>query len=801
MPSPRIRSTWKLICPAFALVLCVTAGPRAQAEPPGVAQASAGQADVVLGARHGVALRTNGEVLTWGDNVGCQLGRAGGNTSSTPAVMMRNVKEIAAAGEHSLALTVDGKVYAWGQNGYGQLGIGNTYDHCAGPVLVPSLEGRTIAHIATGIGFSLAVTTSGDLLCSGDNGMGQCPAAKGGRSEVFVPAGIPALAGNVVAVRAGGFHGLALTRDGRLFAFGRGRDGQLGNGRGVNAAAPVPELTNVTSFAAGIWHSVAVRQDGSVWTWGNNSKSQLCDGSTTNRLSPVKLAVSGIARVSAGGHTTLLQGQDGAIYVCGDNQFGSLGIGAPLVAAEPTKLTAPATSHPVLAAGGNNAAFSPDGCAVRISGDNTYGVVGARETVTDSRTFIPRANLTLCAPRLAGPLGDVVNPAPRGGVSGCWAPRVEEDAARSPKFAPLVQAMLTAEELLKNNATFLTAPEPVRMRSSLSAGPSNDGGARIHIKAVAEHKMDGTRVWSSGCGVIPQLDRIGGEILQVSVFFNVDVRGQFFGPAGTPPKRTGTVAGYPEYEHRVLITKDGRLPWIPVTLGDKLDEEEARRVNRLAEWKKTVAGMKPIDEAAMQKAYDAVKTTDPAGAEKMLASMRESAVETKRQREEVAPRTTAALEKQIADLQKYRSSFSAADLAAPAVHGDPTGEGKRKVDAQIAAIRALPPAEQQQWNDLTRQGRAVEARAIRNAHTERVSPLITDALAQYDLAILKPGDRDRAIAVKPDPAFPNYAEPNRIQMITVMFSQELDPKQTARKAWNLKTKETFDYAALAALIR
>jgi hypothetical protein len=34
-----------------------------------------------------------------------------------------------------------------------------------------------------------------------------------------------------------------------------------------------------------------------------------------------------------------------------------------------------------------------------------------------------------------------------------------------------------------------------------------------------------------------------------------------------------------------------------------------------------------------------------------------------------------------------------------------------------------------------------------------------------------------------------------------MFSQELDPKQTARKAWNLKTKETFDYAALAALIR
>ena len=88
-----------------------------------------GQGDapiVVFGTRHGVALRTNGEVLTWGDNVGCQLGRRSGNVNATPAVMMRNVKQIAAAGSHTLALTVDGKVYAWGVNGEGQLGSSAT---------------------------------------------------------------------------------------------------------------------------------------------------------------------------------------------------------------------------------------------------------------------------------------------------------------------------------------------------------------------------------------------------------------------------------------------------------------------------------------------------------------------------------------------------------------------------------------------------------------------------------------------------------------------------------------------------
>ena len=95
------------------------------------------------------------------------------------------------------------------------------------------------------------------------------------------------------------------------------------------------------SFAAGIWHSVAVRQDGSVWTWGSNSKSQLCDGTTTNRLVPTKLAPAGIASVSAGGFTTMMQAADGAIYACGDNQFGSLGLGEPLVVAAPTKMPAP----------------------------------------------------------------------------------------------------------------------------------------------------------------------------------------------------------------------------------------------------------------------------------------------------------------------------------------------------------------------------------------------------------------------------------------------------------------------------
>ena len=165
--------------------------------------------------------------------------------------------------------------------------------------------------------------------------------------------------------------------------------------------------------------------------------------------------------------------------------------------------------------------------------------------------------------------------------------------------------MLAAEDLLKKNAAFMAAPVPVRYRSSLSAGPADDGGARIHVKVVPERKIDGTRLWTGECGVIPQIDRIGGAICQISVFFNADARGPMISPTGLGPKLTGTVAGYPEYNDWVLITKDGRLPWIPQTLADKLDAEGARRQEKLAEWNRTRAGMKPMDPAAMQKAYEA----------------------------------------------------------------------------------------------------------------------------------------------------------------------------------------------------
>lgn len=767
----------------------VLVAPLCVAIAPSQLSAQAGPAAVAFGNRHAVALRTNGDVLTWGENVYCQLGRGSkGNSGRTPELVMRNGKGIAAASDHTLVLTDDGKVYGWGMNPEGALGTGNTNDQCEGPALIESLASQRVTQIATGSGFSVAVTAEGDLFCAGDNGMGQCPVVKTGRAESFTRIAIPELVGTVAEVRAGLFHTLIRTKDNKLYALGRGRDGQLGNGKTVNGLALVTDMADVVSFAAGTWHSVAVRADGSAWAWGNDSKSQLCDGQTMNRAMPVKIALPGGARVTqvaAGGHSTLLRTTDGQVFACGDNQFGPLGIAAPS-APQPTLVTLPPVKSAVIAVGGANGAVSADGCELRLTGQNDHGIVSAADTPA-AKTFTLRANLSLCAARSTTTLASVVNPAPKGGVSNCWTTRKEEDSAASPKFAGLRKAMLGAEELVKANAAFMAAPQPSRFRTTLSAGPLDESGARMHIQVIPERKTDGTRVWSAGCEVIPQVDRIGGSIATISIFFNQDARGQFINPVAEPPKLTGTVAGYPEYNGWVLITKDKRVPWIPQTLADLLDEEGEKRDKALAEGRRRKPG---------------IVADDAAGGLQWL-------------------------EKQVRDYRQYRASFTPEQLRAPGVWGDATGEGRKRMDAEIAAMRKLSPPEQQKADAMGLESRNLErqaqvetrnknaeaaaalraranelghqVRAIRQSHMDRTVPLILDKMAMFDLSNLQPGSAERAMKVKRDPSFPDPSSPNRIQVIAVMFG--FGPRPTgAVLEWQTKTRESFNFAALAAML-
>jgi len=336
----------------------------------------------------------------------------------------------------------------------------------------------------------------------------------------------------------------------------------------------------------------------------------------------------------------------------------------------------------------------------------------------------------------------------------------------------------------------------VRMRTTIAAGPADNSGARIFVRAYPE-KQGSIQVWiKDRCDVIPQAERVVASIGQIYVFINYSVQEQFLGDNAVP-KYEGEFAGYPIYNNWIVMTKDRRLPWIPQTLRDRLDQEEQKHQRALDDWKALKAGRTVPDEAAQLKTYELLKKTDPAGAETFLATARDAIEQTKKAKAD-EPLTDAHLQRHLTAVRDYRASFTDTQLNAPAIWIDTTGDGRRRLDARIAELQKLP-ADQQKLADTLGGARA---REIRQAHLDRASFAIQDARADYELTNLKPGTKEQAMAFKPDPSFPDFTDAFRPQLIMITFWSKSDPKDNSpRTLWLRKARETFDFASLAKLLR
>ncbi len=130
------------------------------------------------------------------------------------------------------------------------------------------------------------------------------------------------------SVAAGGFHSLALHRDGTVRSWGDDSTGALGIGRVLFSPNPLPVsgLSGVTAVSAGVDYALALRNDGSVWAWGYNEYGKLGDGSTTSRSIPVRVeGLTGVMQIAAGRTHAVARTADGGVWTWGYNGVGQLG--------------------------------------------------------------------------------------------------------------------------------------------------------------------------------------------------------------------------------------------------------------------------------------------------------------------------------------------------------------------------------------------------------------------------------------------------------------------------------------------
>jgi alpha-tubulin suppressor-like RCC1 family protein len=253
--------------------------------PPGIT----GVVAIAVGGNHSLALKRDGTIAGWGDNIYGQAAAAG----------LTSVKAIAAGFNHSLALRSNGTVVAWGQNHQGQASV---------PVGLSS-----IIAIAAGVNHSLALRQNGAVIGWGENTFGKATA--------------PPTATNLAAIAAARDHSLALKADGTVVAWGGNDDGQL--------QAPLG-LTNVIAIAAGDHHSLVLKADGTVVGWG--ALRGLYDYGQANP--PPNL--SGVMAIAAGGTHSLALLRNNTVVAWGNNNYAQSTIPAGLagvaaIAAGPTR--------------------------------------------------------------------------------------------------------------------------------------------------------------------------------------------------------------------------------------------------------------------------------------------------------------------------------------------------------------------------------------------------------------------------------------------------------------------------------
>jgi len=239
---------------------------------------------VAAGSKHTCAIATDGITLwCWG----YYAGTSPDNSSTAPvylATLDAAAVEMAAGEGVTCERDVNGAVWCWGENNQGVLGQGDGLSlssYSVTPLRIPL--GTAAAQLAVGRYQVCVVTTAHDILCWGDDTLGQFGTVEppDGGTYLASPTAIPFGGGHVTKVGCGDSHTCALYDDGGIQSWGYNYDGELGipappNGQPYPVS--VPNLGAATDLVVHYESACAKLVGGGVACWGNDSSGQLGAG-------------------------------------------------------------------------------------------------------------------------------------------------------------------------------------------------------------------------------------------------------------------------------------------------------------------------------------------------------------------------------------------------------------------------------------------------------------------------------------------------------------------------------------------
>jgi alpha-tubulin suppressor-like RCC1 family protein len=281
---------------------------------------------------------------------------------------------VSSGDSHTCGVTTKGAGYCWGWQLDGRLG-NNTPGSGYQTIPSPVSGGLTFTSISAGFRHTCGVTTDHAAYCWGRGLEGEL----GNGSSPFSPFPV-AVAGGlaVTSISAGHDYTCAVSTTSAAYCWGLNDRGQLGNGTYANSATPVVVSGGLTfaSISAGQGdpgaHTCAVTPAGAAYCWGLGLGGQL--GRSTGDPNVPGLVVGGLTLTSVvtGGEHTCGVATNGAAYCWGQNFIGQLGNGTTGGTATPAAVLG-GLSFAALTAGGTVTCGATAGGAAYCWGGGILG--------------------------------------------------------------------------------------------------------------------------------------------------------------------------------------------------------------------------------------------------------------------------------------------------------------------------------------------------------------------------------------------------------------------------------------------
>jgi myosin V len=268
--------------------------------------------DIKIGSCHSIAITTRGKVFVWGWNDKNQCGSYGKKARLVEKVKDSRIIEADCGDDHTVLLNSEGDVYTFGDNSKGQLGQGH-YQQVPGVCKVAIPAAKQVCAVGEQ---SFAVTESGEVYIwpYKTSVMNQSTPFK---LQLDI---------SVNEVSAGYNFFMILSTSGLLFSTGINGQGQLGLGDTIDRSQLIlisslkKQGEKISGISCGFSHSIAKSTLGKVFTWGSGCKGQLGNGSLDNELLPLNIPLKTkmkCVQVSAGYSISLIMFENRKILTTG----------------------------------------------------------------------------------------------------------------------------------------------------------------------------------------------------------------------------------------------------------------------------------------------------------------------------------------------------------------------------------------------------------------------------------------------------------------------------------------------------